>query len=333
MTIQPHNSTVLVTGGTGFIGAYVIKDLVNAGYRVAAIRRSNRLPAFIEPQVFENVQWFDTDILDIEGLHEAVKNADAVIHCAAKVSFADKDRVALFHTNIEGTANVVNAALENDIKRFIHVSSVAAIGRKKEPGLVNENEKWIGNKLQTSYSVSKHKAEMEVWRGIAEGLPAVIVNPSTVLGYGDWNSSSSSIFKNVYNEFPWYSNGVNGFIDVEDVARSITLLLNATVKSERYILNGDNWSYKKLFDTIADAFGKKKPYKEATPFLGSIAWRMEKLKSFFTGKNPLLTRETARIAQSNTQFDNNKILNALPGFSFTPLEQTIAKACKRYMSL
>jgi dihydroflavonol-4-reductase len=331
MNIQPHKSTIVVTGGTGFIGAYVIRDLVNAGYSVKATRRSQHLPAFIDKKIFDKVQWFDTDIFDVEGLEMAMENADAVVHCAAKVSFAEKDRGEIFHTNIEGTANVVNTAIEKNIQRFIYVSSVAAIGRRKDGSLVNENAKWVSSKLHTSYSISKHNAEMEVWRGIAEGLNAVIVNPSTVLGYGDWNSSSSAIFKNAYNEFPWYTNGINGFVDVEDVAKAIVSLLSSNVHSERFILNGDNWSYRKLFDTIADAFGKKKPYKEATRLLGSIAWRLEKFKAMITGNKPLLTRETARIAQTNTKFDNNKILKALPDFSFTPLEHTIQKACKQYI--
>lgn len=331
MNIQPNKSTVLVTGGTGFIGAYVIRDLINAGYSVKALRRRPQLPCFIEPTVFNQVHWIDCDILDTIGLAEAMENTDAVIHSAAKVSFWRKEKAELFKTNIEGTANLINAAIENNIRRFIHVSSVAAVGRKNDGSMVDENSKWVESRITTNYAISKHYAEMEVWRGIAEGLNAVIVNPSTVLGYGDWNSSSSAIFKNVYEEFPWYTNGINGFVDVEDVSRAIVSLLTSDVHSERYILNADNWSYKKLFDTIAGEMHKKKPHKEATPFLAGIAWRMEKLKSLLTGKKPLLTKETAKIARSNTRLDNNKILNALPGFRFTPLEETIRKACKQYI--
>lgn len=332
MNIQPHKSIVLVTGGTGFIGAYVIRDLIRAGYSVRALRRRSQLPAFIDPQIFSKVEWFDCDILDTIGLDDAMSGADAVIHSAAKVSFWKKEKDELFRTNIEGTANLVNAAIANNIQRFIHVSSVAAVGRKKDGSTVNEEIKWADSKVNTNYAISKHHSEMEVWRGIAEGLNAVIVNPSTVLGYGDWNLSSSAIFKNVHDGFPWYTNGINGFVDVEDVSHAIVSLLSAEIHSERFILNGENWSYKKLFDTIADEMGKKRPHKEATPFLAGIAWRMETLKSIITGKKPLLTRETAKIAQSNTWLDNNKILSALPGFRFTPLEETIRKACNFYMS-
>ncbi|MBL7698816.1 MAG: NAD-dependent epimerase/dehydratase family protein [Chitinophagaceae bacterium] len=323
-------ATVLVTGGSGFVGAYVTRDLVSAGYRVKALRRKRVVPFYIHPDVLKEVEWIDCDILDTFALWEAMRNTDAVIHTAAKVSFHAKDRHELFSTNVEGTANVVNAALENNVRRFIHVSSVASLGKRTNGTVVNEDSKWQENKLNTNYAVSKYYGEMEVWRGIAEGLNAVIVNPSTILGYGDWNSSSNALFKNAYNGFPWYTNGVNGFVDIEDVSKAIVKLLATNIRSERFILNGDNWSYRKLLDTIADSFGKRRPYRNATPLLSSVAWRLEKFKSFFTGKKVLLTREAAKVAQSNTNFDNNKILNALPGFSFTNLEQTIKKACVQY---
>ncbi|HUQ66629.1 MAG TPA: NAD-dependent epimerase/dehydratase family protein [Flavitalea sp.] len=339
MNIPVHNlqlygllppSTVLVTGGTGFVGSYVIRDLVREGFKVKALRRKRVVPFYIPAEILRDVQWIDGDILDTYLLDEAMQNADAVIHTAGKVSFQEKDRNELFNINVEGTANVVNAALQNNIRRFIHVSSVASLGKRNNGSMVNEESTWQENKLNTNYAVSKYYGEMEVWRGIAEGLNAVIVNPSTILGYGDWNSSSNALFKNAYNGFPWYTNGVNGFVDIEDVSCAIVKLLATNISSERFILNGDNWSYRKLFNTIADSFGKKRPYRRATPLLSAVAWRLEKLRSFFTGKKVILTKEAAKVALSNTNFDNHKILDALPGFTFTNLEQTIKKACVRY---
>jgi nucleoside-diphosphate-sugar epimerase len=170
-----------------------------------------------------------------------------------------------------------------------------------------------------------------VWRGIAEGLNAVILNPSTVLGFGDWNTSSCRIFKTIYDELAWYPTGVNGFVIVEDVAKAAVSLMESTISGERFLINGDNWSFQQLFNTMADNFGKKRPYREASPFMGQVAWRVEKLKSLFTGKRPLLTKATARVSYSKTYFDNHKILQTLPGFSFTPLEEGIQKACKKYL--
>jgi len=322
---------VLITGGTGFLGSYIIRELVERGYAVRAIRRSNKLPFYIPAHYFGLVEWLNGDVLDVVGLEEAMEGIDAVIHAAAKVSFASGGRHQLFSTNIEGTANVVNAALLKNVPRFIHVSSVAALGRTAKDETITEEKKWEDNKLNTSYAISKYHAEMEVWRGMGEGLNAIIVNPSTILGYGDWNESSCAIFKNVFREFPWYSNGMNGFVDVADVARAIVSLLESGISGERFILSGENWSFRQLFNTIANEFGKKQPTREATPFLSGIAWRMEKLRSFFFGRSSLLTRESARIARTRTRFDNSRILLRLPGFAFTPLRQTIRQACKAYL--
>jgi nucleoside-diphosphate-sugar epimerase len=221
-------------------------------------------------------------------------------------------------------------ALENDVRRLIHISSVAALGRTTNGGHVNEEKKWEESKANTHYGKSKFKAELQVWRGISEGLEAVILNPSTILGYGDWHSSSCAIFRQVNDGFKWYTPGINGFVDVEDVAKVAIQIMESTINEERFIVSGDTWPFKKLQDTIADGFGKKRPQKQTTPFLMAIAWRLEKVKSFFTGKKPLLTKESARVAQSQTWFENDKILKALPGFSFTPLEETIKKACEKY---
>lgn len=323
-------SKVLVTGGTGFIGAYIIKRLIEKGYSVRAIRRSPRLPFFIDPSVFNQVEWVNGDVLDIISLDEAMKEVDAVIHSAAVISFFSKERQNMYQVNVSGTANVVNLALENKISRFVHISSISALGRTKSGDHVNENKRWVDGKLNTHYGISKHKAEIEAWRGIGEGLNGVIVNPSTVLGFGDWHQGSCAIFKNLYNEFPYYTTGVNGFVDVEDVAEAVVLLMESGISEERFILNSENMNFRDLFNLIAEGFGKKKPSRAATPLLSSIAWRMERLKSVLTGHKPLLTKESARIALSRTYWENKKILNELPAFSFRPLQDTILKACRNY---
>jgi len=237
----------------------------------------------------------------------------------------------MYHVNIDGTANVVNLALDHGIKRMVHVSSISAIGRTINGEQVSEEKKWIKSKLNTHYGITKNKSEMEVWRGMGEGLNAVIINPSTVLGYGDWHNGSSAIFKNVYKEFPWYTEGINGFVDVEDVARTVVLLMESNITEERFIINSENWTFRRLFETIADGFGKKHPYRKATPFLSGIAWRLEKIKSLLTGNKPLLTKETAGVAQTTTYWSNDKILKALPEFFFQPLEKSIVTACEKYL--
>jgi nucleoside-diphosphate-sugar epimerase len=321
---------VLLTGGTGFLGAYILKNLIEKGFTVRATRRSAALPFFIPSEILEKVEWVDADVLDVVSLEDALEGVWAVIHAAAIVSFDRKDRDKMYQVNVEGTANVVNCAVESGVKRLIHVSSVAALGRTSRKEMVTEEKKWEDNSSNTHYAISKHHAEMHVYRGFAEGLEGVVINPSTILGYGNWHQSSCAIFKNAYKGFNWYTKGINGFVGVEDVAEATVQLLESDISQERYILNAENWPFQKLFNTIADNFGKPRPAREATKAMGELAWRMESMKAMLTGSKPLLTRETAKVAQSQTSFDNSALCAALPGFSFTPLETVIANSCEKY---
>jgi nucleoside-diphosphate-sugar epimerase len=321
---------VLVTGGTGFLGSYIIQNLIERGHAVRAIRRSAKLPFWIPKNIFDTVEWVEGDVLDVVSLNDAMQDVDAVIHSAAIVSFVKGDRKKMYSINVDGTANVVNVALDNKVKRFVHVSSIAAIGRTAEQDIINEEKKWEENKNNTHYAISKHHAEMNVWRGFAEGLEGIIINPSTILGYGDWHSSSCTIFKNVYKGFDWFTKGVNGFVGVEDTAEAAVQLLFSDITEKRFIVNAENLVFQNLFNEIADGFHKKKPSKEATLFLGEVAWRMESFKSLFTGKKPLLTKETAKVAQSKTSWNGAALLQALPQFQYTPIENVIKNSCEKY---
>lgn len=306
--------------------------MIEQGFSVRAIKRpTSQLPNFIDASVLAKVEWVDGDVLDIVSLEDAMQGISTVIHSAAIVSFGKADRNRMLKINVEGTQNMVNTALECGVERFVYISSVAAIGRKFEGGLANENAKWEDNKANTSYAISKFKAELEVWRGFSEGLNGVILNPATILGFGNWNDGSCALFRNAYNEFKWYSRGMNGFADVEDVAKATVMLMNSDINEQRFIICNDNLPFRTLFNTMADCFGKKRPSREATPFLSGVAWRLEKIKSFITGKKPLLTKESAKVANSFTKFDNSKLLQYLPDFKYTPLEETIKKACELYM--
>ena len=325
-------SRILVTGGTGFLGAYIINELVEKGYTIRAIHRNGAIPFYLPAAIRDKVEWVRCDVRDPIGLEDAMTGADAVIHAAAKISFLPKERRELWNINIDGTANVVNTALALGIRRFLYVSSVAALGRTGGNEEVTEEKSWENSRYNTNYAISKFYGEMEVWRAIGEGLPGIIANPSTILGYGDWNNTSCAIFRSVYNEFPWYTEGINGFVDVRDTAKAIVRLLESNINGERYILSGDNWSWRHLFETMAKEFGKKPPTREATPFLTALAWRTERVKSLLTGRSALLTRESARVAASKTLFSNRKILQLLPDFRFTPLDETIRAACHAYLS-
>jgi len=313
---------IFVTGGAGLVGKELLQQLLNKGYHVRALYHHSPIEAD-----HPNLEKVQGDILDVVLLEEALAGITHVFHCAALVSYAPSDRYRLLRLNTIGTANLVNACIDEGVKKLVHVSSVAAIGRNRN-GMVNEAMAWSEKANNSYYGKSKYLAEMEVWRGIGEGLDAVIVNPSLILGGDDWSSGSSAIFKSAYDEFPWYSMGMSGFVDVRDVARAMILLMESNITAQRFILSGENLRFKKVFTDIAHCFGKKPPHKKVTSFLAEIVWRIEALKGLFTGKKPLLTKETARTALTSIEFDHSKILNALPGFRFTPISETIEYTCE-----
>lgn len=317
-----NQKKILVTGAAGLVGKEVIKQLLDGGEKVKAIYHS--APVSLS---HPNLEITQCDILDVISLEEAMEGITHVYHSAAIVSYDPKDKHRILKINIEGTANVVNACIDAGVKKLVHVSSVAALGRMRQDEMVTEQMNWTEETSNSVYGKSKYFGELEVWRGIGEGLQAVIVNPTLILGGDNWASGSSVIFRNAYNEFKWYTDGVSGFVDVRDVARAMILLMNSEISSQRFILNGENLSYKKIFSSIAECFDKKPPHKKVTPFLAEMIWRMEVIKTKFTGKKHLLTKETARTAQAKVFFDNNKILKAISPFHFTKIKDTIEYTC------
>ena len=315
---------VLVTGASGLVGKHLIQALVQKGTPVTGLYRST-IPVFDDA---EKANWIQADILDIVALEEAMQGVQQVYHCAAIVSFDSKNTKQLDQTNIEGTANVVNACLNQGIEKLLFVSSVAALGRIRENEAINETMNWTEETSNSAYGKSKYLAEMEVWRGIGEGLNAVIVNPVIILGSGDWLKGSSAIFKSAYDEFPWYTEGKSGFVDVIDVVKAMVLLMESTINAQRFIISAANIGYREIFTLIALAFHKKPPHKKVTKLIAEIVWRLEAVKSWFTKKTPLLTKETANTARANVSFDNTKLLEQLPGFSYQPLSNSIERICK-----
>ena len=318
---------ILVTGGAGLLGSELIRQLLSQGKKVRAIYNKSLLPDFNS----ELLEQFKCNILDVVGLETALQGVQEVYHCAAIVSFAPSSKRDLFSINIEGTANVVNAALAAGIKKMVHVSSVAALGRIREGEPITENMNWTEETSNSVYGQSKYLGELEVWRGIGEGLNAVIVNPVIILGCADWKSGSAQIFKSVYDEFPWYTEGVSGFVDTGDVAKAMIALMQSDISNERFIISAENRTYRQVFNWIADSFGKKRPHKKVTPLIAKIVWRLEAIKSMFSGKNPLVTKETATTALAEVTYNNEKLLNFLPDFKYTPIESAIDFTCKQML--
>jgi nucleoside-diphosphate-sugar epimerase len=317
------DKNILVTGAAGLVGNELTKQLLSWGYTVTAVYHSSPLHISHPNLIVKHC-----DILDVSCLEEIMQNVTHVFHCAAIISFQPKDRSNLFKINVEGTQNVVNACMGANVQKLIHVSSVSALGRIRNGEIVTEQMSWTEETSNSVYGKSKYLGELEVWRGVGEGLAAVIVNPSTILGGDNWDTGSSEIFKTVYNEFKYYTEGINGFVDVRDVARAMILLMNSKISGERFILSAENLSYKEIFFSIARCFKKRPPRKNVSPLLGEFVWRLETIKSAITGKRHLVTKETARTSQSKVQFDNSKILNAFPEFHFTPVVEAINDTCK-----
>ena len=314
---------ILVTGATGLVGSHLIQQLVQNGEKVRAIYRS----AIPFNQFGKNVEWVRGDILDILSLEDAMQNVVQVYHCAAVVSFNPSKISSLQKTNIEGTANVVNACINTGVKKLLFVSSVAALGRIREDKPIDETMNWTPETSNSEYGKTKYLAELEVWRGMGEGLDVAIVNPVIILGSGDWTSGSSAIFKSAFDEFPWYTSGMSGFVDVQDLVKAMITIMQSTVSGERFIISGTNAYYKDVFALMAKYFKKKAAHKKVTPFLANIVWRLEAIKAIFTGKDPLLTKETAKTAQAKVSFNNNKLLQYFPAFGYTDMEKSIERIC------
>ena len=326
---QQGDATVFVTGGTGLVGCHLLHSLVKNGKKIIALYRGT-IPAELQGY---SIRWIKGDILDIITLEDAMTGVEQVYHCAAIVSFNPARRLEMFKINVEGTANVVNAAINCGVKKLLFVSSVAALGRIRNDQLIDETMHWTKETSNSDYGKSKYLAEMEVWRGIGEGLKAVIVNPVIILGAADWNKGSAGMFKSAYNEFAWYTEGSGGFVDVLDVVKAMTLLMDSEISSQRFIISAENKTYRQVFDLMASAFGKKPAHKKVTPFLAGIIWRLEAIKGKFSGSDPLLTKETASTALAKVTFDNSKLLRQLPQFRYTPLEETVGRVCKELVML
>ena len=323
---------IFVTGGTGLVGSHILLELSQKDKQFKALKRDssslsickNIFKHYNAEDLFEKINWVVGDVNDIPSLESGMQNCDQVLHCAAVVSFQPTDAGLLKKVNIEGTTNVMNVALTSAVKKVGFVSSIAALGRNSTEGIVDEECHFKATKLDSNYALSKYYAEQEVWRASQEGLNVVIVNPSVILGPGDWNKGSSQIFQKIHSGLKFYTPGSTGYVDVADVANSLVTLLFSDVKNERFIVNGANLKYRDCFDRIAVAFNIPKATIKVTPLLKEIAWRMESVRSYILGNKALLTRETANSAMTNSSFSTAKIKEFI-NFNFTDIDATIKK--------
>ena len=328
---------ILVTGATGLLGSHLLYILatsdesVRATFRPASDRDEvKRVFSYYTDQpeeIFQRIDWIEADLMLPESLDKIFEDVDKVYHAAAYVSFDPRDRKQLVNDNRSVTANIVNACLEKENIRLLHVSSTSAIGASRNGDPVDESLIWKPDKHNSGYSISKFLSEMEVWRGIEEGLDAIIVNPSIIFGPGFWHKGSSSMFTNIQKGLKYYTEGVTGFVGVEDVVKSMIALMNSNVSGERFIISSENLSYKDVFTMIAEEMGKDPPHIKANPILAGLAWRLDAFRSWF-GLPRVITRETVRAGANRNYFSNEKIKNEI-GIEFEEVRDVVRRVVKR----
>jgi nucleoside-diphosphate-sugar epimerase len=323
---------ILVTGATGLLGSHLLVELVSSKEKIRAtyrnelkIKRVRKLFDYYFKEKsdlnFNKIEWVKSDFLVLNDLENLFQGVDYVYHCSGKVSFFKSDFHSCFRQNRDVTANIVNFCLSHNVKKLCYVSSTAALGTNPK-GLTNETFKWENGKQVSGYSVSKFSAEKEVWRGIEEGLNAVIINPCVILGPGNWDDSSLTIFRTAEKGISFYPSGKNAIVDARDVAKSMHLLMDSQIHSERFLCTGVNLSFRQLFNELASLFGKKSPSIAAPYWLALItAYFMETISKIL-GNRKGLSVETTYSAYKNIQYDNSKLKNAI-GIDFHSLKETL----------
>ena len=330
---QPN--PVFITGATGFIGSHIARRYLADGYPVSALYRTQSGYGMLA-DVADQITWQEGDLLDIPSLETVIHQNIDVIHAAAVVSFNPKDRDQMERINVEGTANVVNVCLKAGVRKLGYVSSVAAVGRPvarggngNKPSIINESHKWEDSPNNSAYAKTKYRAELEVWRGVAEGLDAVMINPSIVLGVGDWSRSSLQLINYVYEEKPFYPAGLVNYVDVLDVTDALVQLMVSDITAQRFILNGGTIPYQSLLEQIAAVLDKRPPRYRMPPALTRLLWPLEAVRAWITNKPPLLTRETARSASAYYAYNGQKIEQVLH-FQYRTLNQTLQRIAKAF---
>jgi nucleoside-diphosphate-sugar epimerase len=324
---------IFVTGGTGFLGAHVLAKLASEGIPVRALKRKSSSTEYLKKVLLKNncsdfynkIEWIEGDMLDYELLLDSLNGVSHVIHAAAIVSFSKKDFKLVTNGNVNGTANLVDAALSNNVKRFCHISSITALGGNEDGKPIDENSEWRNNKGNSAYSIAKYYSELQVWRGHSEGMECVIVNPSVIIGSGNWKTDISSLFTKVSKGLKYFTCGSTGFVDVTDVADIVTkLALHSEVNGERFVINAENIAYREILNMIAQSLNKDIPKKEVGEKTLNILYKLSVIGSIFSKNKSLMSPDMARIATSNLFYSNKKICDLLT-YNFRPISETIKK--------
>ncbi len=327
---------ILVTGGTGLLGAHLLLFLTRKGIRVRAIYRNEKslqktinlfqTYSYNPGQLSDLIEWIQADITDITSLESVFEGVSKIYHTAAKVSFKSSDKEILHQTNVVGTANMVNLALEHNIQKFIHVSSIAALGGYEQP--ITEKTHWNWKENHSEYAVTKYLSEMEVWRASQEGLPVVIINPSVILGSGFWHEGTGKIFSNVYQGMKFYTDGSTGFVDVWDVVKAMYLLMENSPINDSFIISAYNLTFKNLLTQIAHQFNVRPPQYKFPKAIAETIWRFNLLiPNFF--KLPV-NKNIVHTLYNRSVYSSDKFIKKFD-FHFIPFEASISNICEQFL--
>jgi dihydroflavonol-4-reductase len=322
---------IAVTGANGLLGSFIVRELIARNETFVALKRKGSDTSLLA-DVSSRISWRDGDVLDPIQLEEALQGVTRVIHAAAVVSFNPRRASFVMDVNVQGTRNLLHECQAKGIKRFVHISSVAALGRQKGQKVIDETNQWVDSPLNSVYAQSKYLAELEVFRAQEEGMSTVILNPSVILGPGDWDKSSAQVFKYVWSEKPFYTDATLNYVDVRDVADiTYRLLVNTELSARRYIVNAGKISFYDFFRAVAKRFGKRPPAKKLGARLLRIVARIEVFRTWLSGTEPLLTKETARLAGTEFYYDNSRIKKALQ-VEFQPIDASLDWCCQYYLT-
>ncbi len=331
---------ILVTGGTGLVGSHLLFKLLREEKEVRVLKRMTSDIDHLKKifgyytddadRLFSKIEWFEADLNDQYDIDSAIKGMEYVYHLAAEISFNPADKYSVLRTNIEGTSHVVDACLEHHVKKLCFVSSISAIGSTVTDEKISEETFLTAPGNHSSYVTSKYKSELEVWRGINEGLNAIIVNPSIIIGPGNWHRGSGRLFQQVWRGLKYYPEGTLGFVDVRDVVKAMIYLMNGQFSGEKYLISSENFSYKEVLEIIARALGKPLPSKVPGSLMINILYWLDRMRSILTGKERFITRELVAAANEKRYFSNKKIIQAT-GIKFIPVNDSINDTARLFL--
>ena len=327
----PRSKSAFVTGGTGFLGYEMIRQLLDGGHRVLALSRSGTLPGDLPK---ENLEIVRGDLDDSGALAEAMRGTSVVYHVAANVQMWTKRWDESERANVVGTRNMVQAARKAGVDRFIFTSTGSTIGKPYPPTeevvTVDEESKYNFAPLRMVYPHTKWLAEQEVLRGAAEGLDTVITHPVAVFGPGDWKANVLPLFLATRTLTGLaVPNGMRTTCDVRDVATAHIVAASRGPAGSRYILGGEQLSVRELFTRIALAMGGKPPRMTMPNWAILGLARMMEAGASLSKRPPKLTYEMALQSTFQARLSSKRAANEL-GYASRPLDESIADAVRFY---